>query len=173
MVACDWSARMKWQPLSSGRVSPLSTEKSRPAKRDPSGSRAKFQSIWLTSRHGPIRRAMCVITRTSTTGMFIWHRRSPKPKRRAAFGNGATRELPLQVLRREWGYLHPCAVGERPKDGRAMSEPKKDGDGLRGRDPQQGDLRDVEDGDRELPEGLKRDRKGPGSKQGGRSARQD
>ena len=61
---------------------------------------------------------------------------------------------------------------ERPKDGRAMSEPKKDGDGLRGRDQQQGDLRD-EGGDRDLPEGLKRDRKGPVSKQGGRSARQD
>ncbi len=54
-----------------------------------------------------------------------------------------------------------------------MSEPKKDGDGLRGQDHQQGDMRDAEDGDRELPEGLKRERKGPLSKQGGRAARQE
>ena len=54
-----------------------------------------------------------------------------------------------------------------------MSEPKKDGDGLRGQDQQQGDLRDAEDGGRELPEGLKRERKGPVSKQGRRLARQE
>jgi hypothetical protein len=52
-----------------------------------------------------------------------------------------------------------------------MTEPKKEGDGLRGQDQQQGDLRDAQDGDRELPEGLKRERKGPLSKEGRRSAR--
>jgi hypothetical protein len=52
-----------------------------------------------------------------------------------------------------------------------MSEPEKHGDGLRGQDQQQGDLRDAKDGDHELPEGLKRERKGPVSKQGHRSAK--
>ena len=53
-----------------------------------------------------------------------------------------------------------------------MSEPRKDGNGLRGPDQQQGDLQDPKDDDRELPEGLKRERKGPLSKQGRRLARQ-
>ena len=39
-------------------------------------------------------------------------------------------------------------------------EEKKGGDGLRGRDQQQDDLQDSDSG-RELPEGLKRARKGP------------
>ena len=39
-------------------------------------------------------------------------------------------------------------------------EKKEGGDGLRGQDQQQGDLQDGDSG-RELPEGLKRERKGP------------
>ncbi len=41
------------------------------------------------------------------------------------------------------------------------NEPKQGGDGLHDRDKQQGDLRNASHADRELPEGLKRERKGP------------
>ena len=40
-------------------------------------------------------------------------------------------------------------------------DPKQGGDGLRGGDKKQGDLRNAPHADRELPEGLKRERKGP------------
>ena len=40
-------------------------------------------------------------------------------------------------------------------------DPKQGGDGLRDGDKKQGDLRNAPRADRELPEGLKRERKGP------------
>lgn len=40
-------------------------------------------------------------------------------------------------------------------------QPKQGGDGLRGDDKKQGDLRNAPHADRELPEGLKTERKGP------------
>jgi len=54
--------------------------------------------------------------------------------------------------------------------------PSQGGDGLRGRDQQQGDLRDTKGGafdvragsEDDLPEGLKRERKGPLGPKGGR-----
>ena len=54
--------------------------------------------------------------------------------------------------------------------------PSQGGDGLRGRDQQQGDLRDTKGGaldvrsvsEDALPEGLKRERKGPLGPKGGR-----
>jgi hypothetical protein len=46
------------------------------------------------------------------------------------------------------------------------------GDGLRGRDRQQGGLQDSDEG-LELPEGLKRDRKGPLNKTTGRAPPKD
>ena len=50
------------------------------------------------------------------------------------------------------------------------THPKRDGegDGLRDRDKAQGDLRNDPRGDRELPEGLQRERKGPVDKERGR-----
>jgi hypothetical protein len=48
--------------------------------------------------------------------------------------------------------------------------PKKTSDGLRGENQQQGDLQDAEESGRELPEGLKRERKGPLGPKGGRRA---
>ena len=51
---------------------------------DRAGARATFRSISPTSRRGPMRRAMCDTTRTSTTATRIWRRRSPKLRLSAA-----------------------------------------------------------------------------------------
>jgi len=48
------------------------------------------------------------------------------------------------------------------------TNPKRDDDGLHDGDKQQGDLRNAPHADRELPEGLKRERKGPVDKDTGR-----
>lgn len=50
-----------------------------------------------------------------------------------------------------------------------MVDPKRGGEGLRDRDKQQGDLQNDPRADRELPEGLRRGRKGPVDKDAGRS----
>ena len=48
-------------------------------------------------------------------------------------------------------------------------KPEPGGDGLRDQDKTQGDLRNPQEADRELPEGLERERTGPlGPKQGRR-----
>ena len=46
--------------------------------------------------------------------------------------------------------------------------PKQGGEGLHDRDKSQGDLRDAPSAGRDLPEGLKRERKGPLDKDVGR-----
>ena len=46
--------------------------------------------------------------------------------------------------------------------------PKHGGEGLHDRDKSQGDLRDAPSADRDLPEGLKREREGPIDKDAGR-----
>jgi hypothetical protein len=48
-----------------------------------------------------------------------------------------------------------------PGETRVSTPSKQGGDGLRDRDKSQGDLRDSPASERELPEGLKRERKGP------------
>lgn len=48
------------------------------------------------------------------------------------------------------------------------ADSKRGGDGLHDRDKQQGDLRNDPVADRELPEGLKREHKGPLDKDTGR-----
>lgn len=49
-----------------------------------------------------------------------------------------------------------------------------DGHGVRGQDKQQGDLRDQDSGGDDLPEGLKRERKGPlGPEQGRRGGNRE
>jgi hypothetical protein len=53
------------------------------------------------------------------------------------------------------------------------NECKPGGDGLRGPDKQQGDLRNEESSGRELPEGLKEGRKGPLGPQSGRRGAND
>ena len=49
---------------------------------------------------------------------------------------------------------------------------KQDGHGLHDRDKQQGDLQNDQRAHRELPEGLKRERKGPVGKDSGRNDEQ-
>ena len=51
------------------------------------------------------------------------------------------------------------------------ASPKQGGDGLRDSDKTQGDLRNDHRADRELPEGLQRERKGPVDKDKGREDR--
>ncbi|MGB9364821.1 MAG: hypothetical protein WCE79_02290 [Xanthobacteraceae bacterium] len=58
--------------------------------------------------------------------------------------------------------------GVRREKAGMTSSPKQGGDGLRDRDKSQGDLRDSPASDRELPEGLKRERKGPLDNETGR-----
>lgn len=48
-------------------------------------------------------------------------------------------------------------------------DPKQGGGGLHDRDKQQGDLQNDARADRELPEGLRRERKGPVDKESGRN----
>jgi len=47
-------------------------------------------------------------------------------------------------------------------------EPESDGDGLRGVDKRQGDLRDTETDGQDLPQGLRQPRKGPLGPRSGR-----
>lgn len=48
------------------------------------------------------------------------------------------------------------------------NDPKRNDDGLRDGDKKQGDLRNAPHANRELPDGLKRERKGPVDKDRGR-----
>ena len=53
------------------------------------------------------------------------------------------------------------------------TDPKQGGDGLHDRDKSQGDLQNAPNAERELPDGLKRERKGPIDKQSGRKPSSD
>ena len=60
-----------------------------------------------------------------------------------------------------------------PGDNDQQHRPDPGGDGLRGSDKQQGDLRDQKTGGQDLPEGLKVERKGPLGPQSGRRESND